>query len=144
VPAAERTLAGDVTRIGVATAELYPSITLASVVTLGATKPGDLGKSRSLTYSAGPLISWNIPLNGAACARVRQSEAQAQASLAAFDGTVLAALGDTEQALARLNSAVTGRRERSGAQGAGAGAPAKPMLCRDAGLRRVAPTTVSR
>ncbi|HEV7384940.1 MAG TPA: TolC family protein, partial [Phenylobacterium sp.] len=75
-------------------------------VTLGATKPGDLGKSRSLTYSAGPLISWNIPLNGAARARVRQSQAQAQASLAAFDGTVLAALGDTEQALARLNGAV--------------------------------------
>lgn len=106
VRAAERTLAGDMARIGVATAALYPSITLAGAVTLGAVKPGDLGKTRSLTYSAGPLISWNIPLNGAARARVRQSRAQAQASLAAFDGTVLAALGETEQALARLNGAV--------------------------------------
>jgi NodT family efflux transporter outer membrane factor (OMF) lipoprotein len=106
VRAAERTLAGDVARIGVATAELYPSITLAGTVTLGATKPGDLGKSRSETWSVGPLISWNIPLNGAARARVRESQAQAQGSLAAFDGTVLAALRDTEQALARLNGAV--------------------------------------
>ncbi len=106
VHAAERVLARDVARIGVTTAELYPSITLAGVATLGATKPGDLGKSRSLTYSAGPLISWNIPLNGAARARVRQSQAQAQSSLAAFDGTVLAALRETEQALARLNGAV--------------------------------------
>ena len=106
VRAAERTLAGDVARIGVATAELYPSITLAGVITLGAAKPGDLGKRRSETYSVGPLISWNIPLNGAARARVRESQAQAQASLAAFDGTVLAALRETEQALARLNGAV--------------------------------------
>jgi len=37
---------------------------------------------------------------------VRESRAQAQASLAAFDGTVLAALRETEQALARLDGAV--------------------------------------
>ena len=106
VHAAERTLAADVARIGVATAALYPSVTLAGVVNLGAVKPADLGKSRSLTYSVGPLISWNIPLNGAARARVRESRAQAQVTLAAFDGTVLAALKETEQALVRLDGAV--------------------------------------
>jgi NodT family efflux transporter outer membrane factor (OMF) lipoprotein len=106
VHAAERTLAADVARIGVATAELYPTVTLAGVVSLGGVKPGDLGKSRSLTYSAGPLISWNIPINGAARARVRESQARARGSLAAFDGTVLAALKETEQALARLDGAV--------------------------------------
>ena len=106
VHAAERTLAADVARIGVATAALYPSVTLAGVVNLGAVKPADLGKSRSLTYSAGPLISWSIPLNGAARARVRESRAQAQVTLAAFDGTVLAALKETEQALVRLDGAV--------------------------------------
>jgi NodT family efflux transporter outer membrane factor (OMF) lipoprotein len=106
VHAAERTLAADVARIGVATAELYPTVTLAGAVNLGGVKPGDLGKNRSLTYSAGPLISWNIPLNGAARARVRESQAQAQVALAAFDGTVLAALKETEQALARLDGAV--------------------------------------
>lgn len=105
VRAAERKLAGDVARIGVATADLYPSITLAGSVTLGAAKVGDLGRDRSLTYSAGPLISWNIPFNGAARARVRESRATAQASLAAFDGTVLTALQETEQALARLQGA---------------------------------------
>jgi NodT family efflux transporter outer membrane factor (OMF) lipoprotein len=105
VRAAERTLAADVARIGVATAQLYPSITLAGAVTLGAPKIGDLGRSRSLTYSAGPLISWNFPLNGAARARVRESRADAQHALAAFDGTVLRALQETEQALARLDGA---------------------------------------
>jgi outer membrane protein TolC len=105
VRAAERTLAADVARIGVATAQLYPSITLAGSVTLEAPKIGDLGQDRSFTYSVGPLISWNFPFNGAARARLRESEATAQASLAAFDGTVLRALQETEQALARLSGA---------------------------------------
>jgi hypothetical protein len=118
VRAAERTLAGNVARIGVSTAELYPTVTLAGTVTLGAAKLSELGSSQSLTYSYGPLISWNIPLNGAARARVRESKAQAQASLAAFDGTVLAALLETEQALTRLNGAVA--REQALAQAAAA------------------------
>jgi NodT family efflux transporter outer membrane factor (OMF) lipoprotein len=105
VRAAERTLAADVARIGVATAELFPSITLAGTVTVGAPKLGDLARSRSLTYSVGPLITWSFPFNGAARARVRENRATAQGSLAAFDGTVLRALQETEQALARLQGA---------------------------------------
>lgn len=106
VRAAERTLAADTARIGVATAELYPSITLAGFVNLGAPKIGDLTRNQAFTYSVGPLISWNFPFNGAARARVRESRAQAQVSLAAFDGTVLRALQETEQALARLSGAI--------------------------------------
>jgi NodT family efflux transporter outer membrane factor (OMF) lipoprotein len=111
VHAAERTLAADVARIGVATAQLYPSITLGGVITLGATKPGNLSRRQALTYSAGPLISWDVPLNGEARSRVSESRADAQAALAAFDGTVLTALKETEQALARLDGAVA--RERA-------------------------------
>lgn len=106
---AERTLAGDIARIGVATAALYPRISLLGAINLGATDIGDLGTNQSLGYSFGPLISWNFPFNGGARARVRQAEANADASLAAFDGTILRALQETEQALARLAGAV--RRE---------------------------------
>ena len=102
---AERTLAADTARIGVATAALYPSITLLGGVTLGAAKINELGKSSSFGYSLGPLISWNFPFNGAARARVRESEAVAAGSLAAFDGAVLTALKETEQALARAGGA---------------------------------------
>jgi outer membrane protein TolC len=105
VRAAERALAAGVARIGLATAELYPSITLLGSVTLGGTRPGDLGKGRSFGYSLGPLISWTFPFNGAARARVRQAEASANGALAAFDGMVLRALQETEQALARLQGA---------------------------------------
>lgn len=105
VRAAERTLARDTARVGVATAELYPSISLLGAVNLGSPRIGDLGTSRAFGYSLGPLISWNFPFNGAARARVRQAEATTNASLAAFDGTVLRALQETEQALARLGGA---------------------------------------
>jgi NodT family efflux transporter outer membrane factor (OMF) lipoprotein len=106
VRAAERTLAADVGRIGVATAQLYPSISLLGLVNIGAPKLGDLGKASSFGFSLGPLISWNFPFNGAARARVRETRATADGSLAAFDGTVLRALEETEQALARLGGAV--------------------------------------
>ena len=106
VRGAERTLARDVARIGVATADLYPSIRLLGSVSLGATDAGQLGTPGSFSYSLGPLISWNFPFNGAARSRVRQAEATATGSLAAFDGTVLRALQETEQALARLGGIV--------------------------------------
>jgi NodT family efflux transporter outer membrane factor (OMF) lipoprotein len=106
VRAAERKLAADVARIGVATAQLYPSITLLGSVNLGAPKISDLGKSQSFGYSMGPLISWNFPFTGAARARVHEAQAIANGSLAAFDGTVLHALQETEQTLARLGGAV--------------------------------------
>lgn len=108
---AERTLAADTARIGVATAALYPSITLLGSVSLGATRFGSLGNASSVGYSVGPLISWNFPLNGAARARVEQSRALAEGALARFDGTVLTALKEAEQALARAGGAAS--REES-------------------------------
>ena len=104
---AERTLAADTARIGVATAALYPSITLLGGVSLGATRFSNLGNAGSVGYSLGPLISWNFPLNGAARARVAQSKAAAEGSLARFDGAVLTALKEAEQALARAGGAAT-------------------------------------
>lgn len=98
---AERQLAADTARIGVATAALYPSISLAGSTSLAAPKFGDLGKASSFNYSFGPLISWSFPNISVARARIRQSEATTAASLAAFDGTVLTALKEVEQALAR-------------------------------------------
>ena len=118
VRAAERTLAADVARIGVATAQLYPTITLGGSVTLDAPSLGKLTQHQAFGYSVGPQISWAFPFNGAARARVRESRATAQGSLAAFDGAVLTALQETEQALARLQGAVD--REASQARAAAA------------------------
>ena len=106
VRSAERTLAADTARIGVATAALFPSVTLAGSVTLGAPKLGDIGKSASFGYSLGPLISWSFPNIAVAKARIRESKGQADSDLASFQGTMLTALKETEQALARYAAAL--------------------------------------
>lgn len=95
---AERQLAQATAQIGVATADLYPKISLG----LNAASVGHLsgaGRGDTFSWSLGPLISWSIPVNGVAQARIAQSEAAAKGALAKFDGTVLTALRETETAL---------------------------------------------
>jgi NodT family efflux transporter outer membrane factor (OMF) lipoprotein len=104
---AERTLAADTARIGIATAALYPQINLLGSVGLGAPKASDLGKSASFSYSIGPLISWSFPNIAVARARIAQARAGSDASLSSFQGTVLNALRETESALARYTAALS-------------------------------------
>ncbi|WP_420382750.1 efflux transporter outer membrane subunit [Novosphingobium sp.] len=101
VRAAERRLAADSARIGVATAELYPHISLGG--SIGSTALGGqnvLGDGAS-RWALGPLISWTFPNFSAARARIAAARADDAASLAQFDGTVLIALEETERALTR-------------------------------------------
>ncbi|MDB5707075.1 MAG: transporter [Sphingomonas bacterium] len=123
VRAAERTLAADTARVGVATADLYPSIRLLGSIGFGAQKPGDVFKPSGFSWSLGPLISWSFPNQTVARARVRQARAGADASLARFDGAVLTALKEVEQALARYagaldRNAVLVRAEQSSTEAA--------------------------
>ncbi|MEG3123751.1 TolC family protein [Sphingomonas sp. GB1N7] len=106
VRAAERTLAADTARVGVATAALYPSIRLLGSIGLGGTSPSTTFSSAGLSFSLGPMISWSFPNQTIARARIRQARAGADASLATFDGTVLTALKEVEQALARYAGAL--------------------------------------
>jgi NodT family efflux transporter outer membrane factor (OMF) lipoprotein len=99
VRAAERRLAAATARVGVATADLYPSISLGGSVGTTAGSVDQLGSSSSFRFSLGPLISWSFPNIAAARARIAQAEASADASLAEFDKTWLTALRETESAL---------------------------------------------
>ena len=95
---AERTLAAATARIGVATADLYPTIALG--LSAGSTGPATrFLDSASYRWSLGPLISWTLPNTGVARARITQAEANGDASLARFDGVVLGALREAESAL---------------------------------------------
>ncbi len=96
---AERRLAAETARVGVATADLYPRISFGAGV--GATGPslGDLFTGGPFNWLAGSLLNWAFPNQEANRARVEQSKASAAAALAQFDGTVLQALQETETAL---------------------------------------------
>lgn len=103
---AERKLAADTARIGVATADLYPSISLGGSGNFF--RNNEVRGSDSFTFSTGPLISWSFPSLLVGRARLAEAKAGAQASLAQFDGTVVTALKEVEQALSLY--AAEGRR----------------------------------
>jgi outer membrane protein TolC len=106
VHAAERRLAADTARIGVATADLYPRITLGGSVGTTAVGATDLFGGGPFRWLVGPLISWAFPNQEAIRARIGGARADAQADLASFDGTVLRALGETETALSAYRNAL--------------------------------------
>jgi NodT family efflux transporter outer membrane factor (OMF) lipoprotein len=109
VRAAERRLAADTARIGVATADLYPRITLGGSVGSTGTDIGDLFTGGPLRWVLGPLLSWAFPNQEPARARIAAANADAKGALAAFDGTVLLALEETETALSNYARALERR-----------------------------------
>jgi multidrug efflux system outer membrane protein len=110
VRAAERRLAADTARIGVATADLYPRIFLGGSIGTTALGGGDILGGGPFRWLIGPLISWAFPNQEAIRARMAAARADSTASLASFDGTVLGALEETETALSIYGNALQ-RRE---------------------------------
>ncbi|WP_168787442.1 efflux transporter outer membrane subunit [Paraburkholderia aromaticivorans] len=111
---AERRLAAATARIGVATGELYPSVSFgASAGLTGAM--ADLGSPATQRWGFGPLISWNFPAHGAR-QRVQEAQAGAQAELARFDGVVLNALRETRTTLSTYAADLTRLRSLEGAR----------------------------
>lgn len=96
---AERNLAAAAARVNVATADLFPRITLGGSAGATALDADGLGDSENFRFSVGPLISWSFPNVFAARARIEQASAGSDAALATFDQTVLVALQETETAL---------------------------------------------
>jgi len=96
---AERRLAAATARIGVATADLYPSVSLAGSAGAVALTAGDLDSGDASRWSFGPLLRFSFPNRTLSRARLAQAEADAQAALATFDGTWLNALREVESAL---------------------------------------------
>jgi NodT family efflux transporter outer membrane factor (OMF) lipoprotein len=109
VRAAERRLAAATARIGVATADLYPRISLGGSIGQTSTGLGDLFGAGPLRWLLGPLVSWTANPTRAR-ARIAGAEADSQAALATFDGTVLQALEETETALSNYTQVIERRR----------------------------------
>lgn len=104
IRAAERDLAAATATIGVETAALYPSVSFGG--SAGFAGPGGLGgrvsqigQGQQFGLSLGPLMSWTFPNRALAHARIAEAGAAADAAAAQFDGTVLAALQQTDTAL---------------------------------------------
>jgi outer membrane protein TolC len=113
---ADRRMASATARIGVATADLYPRITLKGLY--GSVTPDikDFTTADAITWGVGPSVSWTFPNMAGPRARVRAAKASAAAALASFDSVVLQALKETEQALSTYGSELDRRQALSEAQ----------------------------
>ncbi|HYC98079.1 TolC family protein [Brevundimonas sp.] len=130
---AERNLAAAAARVNVATADLYPRITLGGSLGATALEADGLGDSENFRFSVGPLISWSFPNVFAARARIEQASAGSDAALATFDQTVLVALQETETALANYANELDRRSALQAARDQAATAARLSRLRFDAG-----------
>ena len=96
---AERDLAAETARIGVAEADLYPRITLLGQIGIAAEDTGDLAEPDSRFSVIGPSLRWNLFDGGRIRNRVSAQEARAEEALLRWQRTVLRALEEAENAM---------------------------------------------
>jgi NodT family efflux transporter outer membrane factor (OMF) lipoprotein len=99
VRAAERQVAAQSAQIGVALAELYPSIAITGEISVQAEEFSDLFQSLSTGGAIGPSFRWNVLNYGRIINNVRVQDARFQELIAGYQNTVLAANQEVEDAL---------------------------------------------
>jgi outer membrane protein TolC len=96
---AERQLAAQTARIGVATADLYPKFTLSGSIGLEAFSLSNLSSSGAWSLSGGPRITWAIFKGGAIRQNIEVQSALQEQALIQYEATILSALEEVENAL---------------------------------------------
>lgn len=96
---AERSLAAQTARVGVATADLYPKFRLAGSIGLESLDSAELFTSASEIWRIAPGVSWNIFDAGAIRQNIEVQSARQEQALLAYEAAVLAALAEVENAL---------------------------------------------
>ncbi|AVB20139.1 MULTISPECIES: efflux transporter outer membrane subunit [Pseudomonas syringae group] len=98
IRAAERQLAASTARIGVATADLFPRVSLSGFLGYTAGRGSQIGSSAARAWSLGPSITWAAFDLGSVRAQIRSADADAEGALANYEQQVLLALEESENA----------------------------------------------
>ena len=99
VQAAERRLAAETARTGVATADLFPRVSVTGFVGFLSGDVSALFKKNAQAWAVSPSVTWPGLDIGSAAARLRAQRAAGDESLANYDQTVLRAVEDLQNAL---------------------------------------------
>ena len=95
---AERQLAAATANVGVATADLFPRVSLSGFLGFTAGRGSQLGAADARAWGVAPSISWAAFDLGSVRARLRGAEADADGALAHYEQQVLLALEESENA----------------------------------------------
>jgi outer membrane protein TolC len=109
IRSAERRLAAQTARIGVATAELYPQFSLTGFLGLQSTSGGDLFSSESVTWSVGLPIRWRLFAGGSIRSQIDAEKARTAQLIANYERAVLLALEEVEGAMVSYEKEVSRR-----------------------------------
>jgi NodT family efflux transporter outer membrane factor (OMF) lipoprotein len=109
IRSAERRLAAQTARIGVATAELYPKFSLTGFLGLQATSAGDLFSSDSVNWSVGLPIRWSLFAGGAIRSQIDAEKARTEQLIINYERAVLLALEEVEDAMVSYEKEVARR-----------------------------------
>jgi NodT family efflux transporter outer membrane factor (OMF) lipoprotein len=96
---AERQLAAQTAQIGVATADLYPSLQLTGTFEIQSRQLGGLGNIHNKTYSFGPGLQWRLFDANRIKNTIKIEEATTRELLAKWESAVLSAAEDVENAM---------------------------------------------
>ncbi len=95
----ERQLAAQTARIGQAKAGLYPTFSLVGSIGLDSLAASHLFESDSSRYRIAPGVSWPVFHSGSIRSGIKVQEARQEQVLAAYEKTVLSAVGEVRNAL---------------------------------------------
>ncbi|MGA4475804.1 efflux transporter outer membrane subunit [Ectopseudomonas chengduensis] len=98
IQAAERQLAAATAEVGVATADLFPRVSLSGFLGFTAGRGSQLGSSAARAWGVAPSITWAAFDLGSVRARLRGAEAEADGALSQYEQQVLLALEESENA----------------------------------------------
>jgi NodT family efflux transporter outer membrane factor (OMF) lipoprotein len=101
---ADRKYAAALAGVGVATADLFPRVTINGFYGGVSSELRLLSSNNGLAWGIGPAISWSFPNLYGQYTLLAQAKAQSRAALAGYDSVVLRALTETEQALTTYES----------------------------------------
>jgi len=96
---AERDLAAQTARVGVATADLYPKFHLIGSIGLESVSTGNLLTPDSRAWSITPGVSWNIFRGGAIRQNIKVQSARQEQALIQYESAVLNAQEEVENVL---------------------------------------------
>lgn len=102
---AERELAAQTARIGVATSDLFPKFSLTGSFGLASAQLGTLPDGDSRFWSIGPALRWPIFQGGRIKSNIQVQESRARQALIGYEQTVLVAFEDVENSLVSFSRA---------------------------------------
>jgi len=104
IRAAERQLAAQTARVGVAEADLFPRFTLSGTFQLQALSASNLPESNSRNYAFGPSFRWNIFNAGRIKSQIAIEESRTKQAYAHYENTVLKGVAEVEDALSSISN----------------------------------------